>query len=78
MKRFILLIGMVALLSACASNRTATVTWSDNGLEVTMVAPKGSVVKAEQDGKKAEFDDRGKQGIIESVIELWTVKTLSD
>lgn len=77
MKRLLVLIGLLALLSACAGNRTATVTWSDDGLGVTMTAPKGSVVKAEQNGKKAEFDDRGEPSILRTIVEAGVVRTMT-
>ncbi len=76
MKKLVLLAIILGLV-ACAP--AATVTWSD-GTTVEVTANKrGMLVKAEDGkGKKVEVDDRGRPSIVEGMLQLWTIKTISD
>lgn len=70
MKRFLVLIGIVALLSACAPPH-ATVIWSEDGRRVDITTNKSNIhvkVKDEK-GREAEMDDK-KKSLLEDIIKL--------
>lgn len=75
MKIFIV-IGIVALLLACAPE--ATVIWPDGSTFVVKANKRGMLIEAKDgQGREVKVDDRGKPSILRTIVEAGAVQAMT-